>query len=212
MISQDQSRVDVLARPQAPVAVGELTLEIYRARLRVDTVIDEGQLTGLDPLLLGQRDLHRELALRHELAHRGQLLLGNREIHINRMHLVDDDHRSVGVGLDQVAGMHQQVAGAAVDWRANLTVLEIQLRGLHRGGVGLHRGRECRGVRLDLIVLLARSDVLFEQHRVAMLVGRGHAILRAILGEIRLRLLQRGFERPRIDREQQIALLDVLSL
>ena len=45
-----------------------------------------------------------------------------------------------------------------------------------------------------------------------MLVGRGLPVLRAILGEVRLRLTQRGVERPRIDREQQVALLDVLAL
>ena len=128
------------------------------------------------------------------------------------MHLVDDHHRGVGVGLDQVAGMHQQVAGAAVDRRANLAVLEIQARRLHRGRVSLHRGRQRGGRRLGLIVLLARPDILLEQNRVALLVGRGLAILRAIPGEVGLRLLQRGVERARIDREQQVALLDVLSL
>jgi len=45
-----------------------------------------------------------------------------------------------------------------------------------------------------------------------MLVGCGLPVLRVILGEIRLRLTQRGFERTRIDREQQVALLDVLPL
>ncbi len=53
---------------------------------------------------------------------------------------------------------------------------------------------------------------MLEQGRVAALVGRGLPILRAILGEIRLRLTQRGLERTRIDREQQVALLDVLPL
>ena len=91
-------------------------------------------------------------------------------------------------------------------------VLEIQSRGLHRGFVGLHRGRQRGGGSLDLIVLLARADVLLEQGRIAALVGRGLAVLRAILGEIRLRLTQRGLERTRIDREQQVALLDVLAL
>ena len=91
-------------------------------------------------------------------------------------------------------------------------VFEIQSRGLYRGFVRLHRGRQRSGGGLHLIVLLPRSDALPEQRRVAALVGRGLPVLRAILGEIRLRLTQRGVERPRVDREQQVALLDVLPL
>jgi hypothetical protein len=60
--------------------------------------------------------------------------------------------------------------------------------------------------------LLARADALLEQKRVALFVGRGLPVLRAILGEIRFGLMECGFEWTGIDREQQVALLDVLSL
>src|SRR5208283_2354605 len=65
---------------------------------------------------------------------------------------------------------------------------------------------------LDLVVLLARADILLEQNTVAAFVGCGLAILRAILGKVRLGLTQRCVEWTRIDREQQVALLDVLAL
>ncbi len=191
MIAKYERRVHELARPQPRVGVGELSLEIYRAGLRVNRVVDEAQLTGLErTLLLGQRDLHCQLVLGHVLAHGGQLLLGNREIDVDGMHLVDDDHGSVGVGLDEIAGVNEQVTGAAVDRRANLAVLEIQARGLDGSFVGFHRGRQRGSCSLDLIVLLARADILPEQNGIASLVGGGLAILRAILGEIRLGLTQ----------------------
>src|SRR5208337_5200132 len=116
VFAQDEGGVDELAGPQAAVGVGELSFEIYRAGFRIDTVIDEAQFSRLErTLLLGQGDLDGELMLGHELAYRRQLLLGNREVNVHGMHLIDDDHRGVGVGLDQVAGVNEQVTGAAVD-------------------------------------------------------------------------------------------------
>ena len=60
--------------------------------------------------------------------------------------------------------------------------------------------------------MLLRADALLEQKRVALLVGRGLPVLRAILRQVRFGLMQRDLERARIDREQQVALLDALSL
>src|SRR5208282_131702 len=88
----------------------------------------------------------------------------------------------------------------------------IQFSRLHGSFVGLHRGFKRGGSSLDLIVLLPRADTLLEQKRVALLFGRGLPVLRPIFGEVRFGLMQRGFEGARIDGEQQVALLNVLSL
>ena len=48
---------------------------------------------------------------------RGEVLLGHGERHVDRPDLGDDDERVVLVGLHHVAGLHQQVAGAAVHGR-----------------------------------------------------------------------------------------------
>src|SRR5207247_287877 len=104
--------------------------------------------------------------------------------------------------------------------------------------IRLHSGRERLGGGLILIVLLPRDQLSLEQLLVALgldlrVLGLGHVAgqrrlrlaharqvtlerrpcllyLHAVLGEIGLGLGQRGLGRAWIDREQQVALLDVL--
>ena len=58
---------------------------------------------------------------------------------------------------------------------------------------------------------LGRELLIFGVGRVASELRFGLIEQRLIADEIRLRLLQRGFERPLIDREELVALLDDVS-
>ena len=63
-----------------------------------------------------------------------ELRLGHREGHVDRVDPVDHDHGVADVvGLDHVALVQEQVAGAAADRRADLRVGELHPRVLHRG-------------------------------------------------------------------------------
>ncbi len=155
------------------------------------------------------------------------------------MDLVDHDDGIVVVGLQDVAVLDEQVARAAIDRRADRRVAELEpsvvdvgLRGLERRAgvldrrlVGLDRRFHGRHVRVELVVLLARDQLLGHQLAIAPLLhprvrelggvaldgGLRLANLGLALVQRRLGLAQRGLEGTGIDDEEQIALLDVLS-
>ena len=110
-----------------------------------------------DPRRLGDDRLHPERPRRAVLRDRGQVLLGKGEAHVNRVDLVDHQQRVVGIGLDDVAGVDQEVSGAPVDGRADGAVVELEPGVLHRrlvgadGGLGvadrgLSRDDRCLGI------------------------------------------------------------------
>src|ERR1039458_9789149 len=58
--------------------------------------------------------------------------LGNAEVYENRRDLVDHHQRHV-VHLHQVARLHQQVAGAALDGRVDFAIAQVELGGRDGG-------------------------------------------------------------------------------
>ena len=138
-----------------------------------------------------------ELTPRAQPPHVGQALLGNAEIHENRLDPVNHHQRHV-VHLHQVAGMHQQVAGPPSDRRADLAVSQIELRGCDCGFVGLQRGLGRVDARLRgahrlagdigggfrLVQLRTRSQSFFHQ----LIVPRG----------VRIRVLSLAESRPSV--------------
>jgi hypothetical protein len=54
--------------------------------------------------------------------------------------LVDVDQRRGVIGLDEIAGLHEEAAGASVDGRRDGTIRQIQLRGFERGFIDVERG------------------------------------------------------------------------
>src|SRR5208283_2880145 len=100
-----------------------------------------------------------------------QLPFRNRETYVDRLDARNRDERRIGVGLDQVADVRLQVAGPAVDRRANLGVLQVQAGGLERGLVGLDRGGPGRGARVRLIILLTGADLFLPKVEIALFVG-----------------------------------------
>src|SRR5262249_46604917 len=97
LLVEPHADVDELPGPERRVLVVELAAQPDRAGARVDRVVDEDQ----PPLggrlgFAGDRDLDRERSGAHVLAQRRQRLLGHREIHVNRLDLIQH-HQSVHV-------------------------------------------------------------------------------------------------------------------
>ena len=102
--------------------------------------------------------------------------------------------------------MDHQRAGAAGNRRGDRRVLELNLRVVDGGAVGLQRGGERLGRRPRLVGLLARRDAARQQVLIAGGARASVGFLRGVAREIGLRLRQRGFERPSIELEQDLAL------
>ena len=112
--------------------------------------------------------------------------------------------------MDEVADVHLTRAGAAVDRRAELRIVEIELRRLDRGFVGRHRAGLRIRARAIGIELLPRDKLFADQRLVAVRVALRIGELSLVAGEIGLRLRERRLVRPRIDLEQEIADLHLL--
>ena len=116
-----------------------------------------------------------------------------------------DDHQRRVVGLDEVAGVDQQVPGAARDRGGDGAERELEAHGFHRGQVAGNRGAQRGGARPGLVELLA-TDVL-----VAGEVSEADDVLLRLLQEgaiplqARLGFGQRRVEGPRVDHEQDLA-------
>ena len=163
----------------------------------------------------------------------GEMRGRNRERDEHRFHL-RDGHQLRAVGGDQVAGLHRNVAGPAIDGGADGGVGELHSRRIHggllygelgpgafhRGPVGFHRQRHRVGLRARLIAAVAIEEPALDELRLALGVERlilgvggvarqlrlGLVGQRLVAHQIRFGLLHRRFERPAIDREEQRAL------
>ena len=107
--------------------------------------------------------------------------------------------------------MYQQTARAAIDGRVNGSVAELQAGGFDRGLIGSHGSYQGVGGGAILVALLARNDAGFKEFVVALGIGLGILSGGFVLFEVRLRLLQRRLERPRIDHEEHVTLVHVLA-
>ena len=202
----------------------------------VHRVVDECEHALLEnAAVLFRRGQHLHLAAVHVLLDVVQLRLRHRECDVDGRQLIDGDQIDV-VGLDDVALLHHQVSGAAVDRRADGGIAELDLGLLHGRFIGLDGGLRAlngglirlhclvRGVGIGgvLLALVLGNDALLEQvliagglrlrvfmrRDVAAQVGLGLAQLGGVAGQVGLRLADHGVERPPVDAEQQIALFD----
>ena len=113
---------------------------------------------------------------------------------------------------DDVPDIDQAVPRAAVDRRADRGVLQIQARGLDRGLVLLDlRLAHVHGV-LPRVVILPRDGLGLDQVLHARKLNPGEVQRRLGLREVRLGGIELRLERPRVDREQRIALLQVRAV
>src|SRR6185369_9522771 len=139
-----------------------------------------------------------------------------------------------------VADVDDSLSGAAVDWRMDVAVTELDLGCIDRCAIYLHRligtvhcGARGFGVRFErvvvsaeLFVLLASDNALLDECSITFDLCAAPVLARnltckvrfrlflggGVFREIGLRLFQVGVERPRIDREKQIALANVCAV
>src|SRR6187200_3599350 len=112
--------MDEFAWPQTLVLVGKRGLEPDRARGLVDLVVDQKQLALTElvsVVLVKRRDLY--LTLCHGVLHRRQIALRQGENHYGRTEGGQHGDRRLIAGVDDVAGIDQTEADAAVDRRGN---------------------------------------------------------------------------------------------
>ena len=117
-----------------------------------------------------------------------------------------------GAAGDQVAGRDPPVADAAVDRRAQFGEFDVERRLTHGRLVVVHGGlRVAEGLRA-LLEDLVGDGLVVHQLLAARVVGLGEGEIGFGLRQIGARLIERVLERPLVDGEQQIALLDDLPV
>ena len=154
--------IDIHARPQLELLVGERRLGGDGAGVDVDAAVDEIERAGRERRARSRRvDAHRRRrGSRGCLAQRGQIALGQREADADGLDLRDRHEAGRIVDADEIARRHADGADAAGDRRLELGVSELQPVGLQHRLVGLDRllGRLVGGGRL--VELLLRRDLL----------------------------------------------------
>ena len=108
--------------------------------------------------------------------------------------------------------MHHERAGASGDRRANRGVLQLNLRVFDGGAVGADDGIERRGRRARRVALLARADAALDEVVHSLRDDFGVRRLRRVARQVRFGLIQRGFERPMVEREQHLSGLHIVAL
>ena len=117
-----------------------------------------------------------------------------------------------GAAHDQVADAHLVPAHAAGDRRRHARVVEIELGLVDRGDGGVARRRGDVHLGNALVIGLLRGVVVLAELGGALELGLGKIELGLGLSLLRLGGFERELERPRLDDEQQVALLDELAV
>ena len=113
--------------------------------------------------------------------------------------------------MHDVARVYHQTAGAPVNWRGNVAVLELQPRILHRSLVCRHGRLRRLGSRSLALVFFFCHVVFFHQAGISCRFRFSVALICLVASEIRLRLLKRRLIWPRIDGEQHLPFADVVA-
>ena len=193
--------------------VGKLRAQLDRSGGRIDLAVEGlqravGDLVGAAAIERGRRQ-HR--AALQPLRDRLQIVLGHREQHADRLQLRDDDD-AVGVARrDVVALVDLAQSDAAVERRQDVAILQVDLGGLDRGGIGFHRALILRDQRDLRVERLARHRVLRGQPLVAREIDLRALQQRLVARQIALGLRQRRLIGPRVDLGDQIAFLDLVA-
>src|SRR5262245_8672633 len=178
--------------------VGEVRLELDRARRLQDFVVDEAEAATikLDFVVLAVgNNRQRRLALQLLLLDLRQQRLRQGEDQGNRFDL-RDDHDAVGIGRgDNVADVNLANARDAVDWRGQPRVAQLRLGGLDERLVGLDRilqlrnlcflGFEqlwgCKALLLARLIAIEIGNRVGELRLIAI-AGCGHLIDLCLIG------------------------------
>jgi len=228
-----------LARPECGVPVVDGGLKVNGAGGGVHRVVDDGEGAGRTAggVVLGEH-ANGERVDGVEAAHGGEMLFRHVEVDENGGDLMDHHQRNV-VGLDQVSGVDQQVAGASGQGRADLAVIQVEFGGTHGGEVAIERRLGANdaglsgarrftgdiGAGLSLVGLRAGDDARLGEFGVAIGVTLVESGLGCVASEVGLHLadlgavarhvgfgLAKGFlVRSRVDLKQQITFGNILA-
>ncbi len=153
-----------------------------------------------------------DIALLQGGANPRQRIGRQRDIDEDGVGLVDGDDPGEIARAHDVAGIDQPGAGAPVDRRADAAVVELHLRHVDGGLVGLDAGFQLRHQGFLGVQLLRGGGPGFDEPAVTIEVETGIVEQRLILGLVGLRLLQRRRVRRRVDLDQHVAGVHVLAL
>ena len=113
------------------------------------------------------------------------------------------------VGVDHIADVDEAVAGAALDRRGDRAILEVQLCRFQSRQAGGHASRRHGHGVLGLIELLLGDGPGGQQLLDACELGFGEIENGLVLGKVAAGQIELRLVGTRVDREEQIALLDV---
>ena len=146
------------------------------------------------------------------LADIGQALLRHREGDVDRRHLVDGRHWR-GVGLaHEIADLDGGGADAAGDRRGDGAIAELDLEIVEQALIGLDRRAINFGLGLGVVEIDGRRRRLGDQIGIAGDVAHGAVELGLVAGDGAFGLRDLGLDGAAIEREQQVALLDLLAV
>ncbi len=205
----EEPRVHELVRKEPVVGVREDGLELHRAGRRVDLVVHRRELTGLELVLeVAVERVDGQLpALAEAVAHRVELVLGQREDDGDGLNLREDDEPVRVRGVHHVAGVHEPEPGAAADGRRDARVCQVQPRGVDLPLIGLEDRlalRDGRGLRIELLL---RNRVLRRENLIALEVQPRVPEDGLVLRLLPFGLRELHLERARVDLGQKVALL-----
>ena len=139
----------------------------------------------------------------------GQLIFGCGEDHRDRLDLRNGHDAGLGCGIDDVADIDLAKARDAGERRLDGGVVELGLRIENGCRVGLDLRRQLRDGGALGIGLLPGCE--FAELGKALQIEIGVGETGFVLGFLGLGLIERRLERPRINLDQRIALLDELT-
>ena len=134
---------------------------------------------------------------------------GTAKDHIDRRHLVDDGKRR-GIGRPhEIADLHIGGADPPRERRADHGVAFLDLQIVERGLIGLDGAGQDVGLGPGVVDIDLRGRALADEIVVAAQVALRALELRLVLGEHALGLLDLGVDLAAVQREQQIAFVDL---
>src|ERR1700716_755643 len=206
-----------LAVDQVSLGIGDDGPHHQRVGLLIDLRIGEIPDAGMR-IVLSVRESNADIDLGQpaallapRLADGLEVAHAHREQHIDRV-LADDGRQHTACRVDEIAHGESGAADAAVDRRANVGVVEIEL-GLLQRRLQLH-DLAFGGVErcLVLVDLALRTELTLRQVHGAVVLALSIDELGFGDGEISLGLLDRRLELRLLDLVEQVARLDVLTL
>ncbi len=200
--------VDELLREQDPVGIVERRPHLDGAGGHVDLAVKGGQRPGRQRMDIVPVE-HRDRKLRVGIEPRRdalQIVLGRREHDADRIDLGDDDDAGGVGGLQVVSRIDEPEPHPAGNRRNDMGVGDVELGRLDHRLVGGDR-RFVLGDQRDLVGDLLHGDrILLGELLKASEVALRLAEQRLVLGQLPLRLGQRGLIRTRIDLGDEVAL------